>query len=87
MPDYGYRLFTLDERTARKAHRCIWCGEAIPVGAKYLDERSVYEGCVQRHRWHPECLPACSSALREAGDEGFDAYQNERPQPVEARHA
>lgn len=87
MSDNGYSFLSLAERTARKPHTCIWCGEDIEVGTRYLDERSVYEGEMQLHRWHPECLPACRSALREAGDEGFEAYQNERPQPAEARHA
>ena len=81
----SYRLFELKTRVAQKQHRCIWCGESIEPGAKYLDERSVYEGQIQRHRWHPECMPVCQQALRESGDSDFDAYQNERPsqhQPV-----
>lgn len=87
MSQDGYRLLSCVTRTARKPHRCIWCGEAIETGAKYIDERSVYDGRMQRHRWHPECLPACHAALREAGDEGFTAHENERPKIPEASHA
>lgn len=73
----------LEERkvkAARKAHRCIWCGQPINVGDTYTYERSIYEGDPQSHHWHDECL----DVMREiAGDEGgecsFNAYNEERP--------
>lgn len=75
----GYTLFSLDERKARKAHACVWCGQPIKVGEKYLDERSVYDHNIQRHRWHPECLDVQRDQAREYGEEEFAAGEGERP--------
>lgn len=72
----SYVQFSLTSRKARKPHRCIWCGHKITIGEKYLDERSLYDGNIQRHRWHPEC----SEASAESNEE-FSAYDNERPSP------
>lgn len=75
----SYTLFSETTRKARKKHRCIWCGESIPVGEVYVDERSVYDGCIQRHRWHPECLAGARAEWNAGGDTEFEAHQNERP--------
>lgn len=75
----SYTLFSLDQRKAKKEHQCIWCGQKILVGEPYKDERSVYDGNIQRHRWHPECSDDSEKFFRESGDEEFDPYQNERP--------
>ncbi len=64
---------------ARKQHRCIWCGQAINVGEPYTYERSVYDGQMQTHHWHPECLPAAQAEMREWNDEEFLPYEHERP--------
>lgn len=63
----SYTLLSETVRTARKHHRCIWCWQAINAGERYLDERSVNDGEMQRHKWHPECRAAM---LEEAKDEG-----------------
>lgn len=75
-----YRQFSNDKRKARKPHRCIWCGEAIHVGAVYLDERSVYDGNIQRHRWHPECQEYANREVFGMGETEFDPYDNHRPE-------
>lgn len=76
----SFTLFDKTVRKAAKAHRCIWCGQRIEVGATYMDERSVYDGNIQRHRWHPECDKAASEYFQ-SGEEEFDPHQNERPSP------
>lgn len=63
----NYTLLSEVERTARKTHRCIWCWQLITVGSRYMDERSVYDGDMQHHKWHPECRAAM---LEEAALEG-----------------
>ncbi len=83
----SYHLFSSTERTAQKEHRCIWCGEAIPVGSKYFDERSVYDGHRQTHRWHSECLGAAQEEFRKWGDGEFLPYSNERPEVAPAEEA
>lgn len=76
----SYTLLNERVRCAQKQHRCIWCGEPILAGSHYVDERSVYDGAVQRGKWHEECL---ESMRDEAWDEGgfmeYTPYSNERP--------
>lgn len=77
----SYTLFEMLVRTAKKKHQCIWCGQDIAPGSKYKDERSVYDGNIQRHRWHPECQKASQDHFR-TGEEDFDPFENERPAPT-----
>ncbi len=74
----SYHLFSTMTRTAKKQHRCIWCWQAIPPGTLYTDERSVYDGRMQRHRWHPECITASYEYLRTCGDNEFTPGENPR---------
>jgi hypothetical protein len=76
----GYQLFSLTDRKAAKAHRCIWCGEAIAVGERYQDERSVYDGEFQHHKWHPECQADAQEDWRQGGDAEFMPWSAPRPQ-------
>jgi hypothetical protein len=67
-------------KAARKAHRCIWCGQPINVGESYTYERSIFEGEPQTHHWHPECLGAMRALCAEEGGEvEFNAFYEERP--------
>jgi hypothetical protein len=75
----SYILFSLTERCAQKPHRCIWCNQRIVPGEQYLDERSLFEGSIQRFRWHPECNEANVQAFRETREAEFTAGENERP--------
>jgi len=75
----SYTLFSMTTRRARKQHKCIWCGQAINIGDTFEDERSVYEGHVQHHRWHAECLDGQRKIASEWGSDEFSAYENERP--------
>ena len=75
----SYTLLSETVRKARKKHRCIWCGESINVSFTYVDERSVFDGAMQRHRWHPECLDSAREGWQSGDDEEFIAYSHERP--------
>jgi hypothetical protein len=46
------------EVTARKPHRCDWCGESIIAGSTYLTSFIVCEGGAWRRKLHPECAKA-----------------------------
>ena len=74
----SYALLSEAMRVARKPHRCIWCGEFILAGERYRDERSAYDGSMQKHRWHPECDEAGSQYFSEVDSE-FSPHENERP--------
>ena len=72
----SYTMLLGKTRTARKTHRCIWCGEAIAVGEKYEDRRYMFEGVFSRDKTHPECLTAMESS-DDVGD-GFYPYEQLR---------
>lgn len=76
-----YHLFSITTRCARKQHRCIWCGQAISPGDAYQDERSVYDGDMQRLHWHPECRQDASDGWASGDDNEFIPHSNERPPP------
>lgn len=75
----SYTLLSETFPVARKQHRCIWCGEAILPGEKYRDERSIFDGSFQHHKWHPECSGAQQDEYDADYGGEFEAHQNERP--------
>jgi hypothetical protein len=79
MSRYGYTLLAEAFPAAKKAHRCIWCGESIPIGEKHRHEKSIYCGTFQDHRWHLECRDAANAELFDQGEEEFAPFDNERP--------
>ena len=66
-----------ETRKARKAHRCMNCGEAIEVGAEYARWTS-FEDKAETNKMHPECLADLQDA---AGGDSFEycLYSGERP--------
>jgi len=74
----SYELLSLKHPTARKDHRCIWCGGKITKGAMYASERSVFDGEMQNHHWHEECYEYAPVAMEESVFE-FTPYENEPP--------
>lgn len=75
----SYALISERAHKALKRYRCIWCGEQIPIGTRYVREFSVYDGDVQKHTWHPECKGAAEEFFRESGEDEFAPWENERP--------
>lgn len=73
----NYELIRESFPVARKPHRCIWCGEGIPVGLKHRHEISRYDE-LQDFRWHLEC-EADASVCFSSGDTEFTPYSAERP--------
>lgn len=76
----AYHLLSMVARTAAKPHRCIWCGEYIEKGERYQDERSVFDGHMQHHRWHPECLEDAQEGWRAGDDAEFIPHNQDRPE-------
>lgn len=76
----SYTLLSESWPVARKQHRCIWCGQRIEPGEKYRRERSVYDGAMQDHKWHPECDEQFGiECAAEGGNLEFSPHDNERP--------
>ncbi len=76
----NYRLIKETFPVARKKHRCIWCGESIPVGLKHRHEISEFD-VLQDHRWHLECDASAVIYFNNEDGPEFSAYENERPSP------
>jgi hypothetical protein len=74
----SFTLIGESKQRARKAHRCSWCGQPIPVGEVYLRTRFVFEGYPGSNRFHLECDKAAADDYAECG-EGFMPYENQRP--------
>lgn len=77
----SYCLFSETKPVARKDHKCIWCGQRIPKGEQYVAERSVFDGEMQNHHWHQECLADARENNDKYGEWDFMPYDNERPLP------
>ncbi len=80
----SYTLLSEHDRIARKTHRCIWCPELIAFGDKYRDERSVFDGEMQNHHWHPECWQAAIKFFTASCEEEFQAHGCKRGTDEEA---
>lgn len=74
----SYTLLSDSWPTARKEHRCIWCGDPIKVGQTYRKEQSIFDGQFQHHKWHKECDEE-SCEYFAGGHEEFSPYENPRP--------
>lgn len=63
--------------TARKHHRCHWCGQRIEKGTSYEVTFIVWDGSPWRRKLHPECGEA-ERAYDYEGDELYYEGQFER---------
>jgi hypothetical protein len=71
--DFGKMTF----HAGRKVHKCIWCGETIPVGEKMAHFKGTFLGQFQNWRMHQECY----DAVKDDDDiltEGFEEYEGKR---------
>ena len=66
------------EHKARRAHRCIWCGEHIQVGEMYFYQSGRFNDDFQSNHWHHECWDAAAQD-EDAFRDGFSPHENERP--------
>lgn len=62
-------------RTARKHHRCSYCGEAINKGDQYTFQKGNYDGHWFESKMHDECF----DDMAETGDGEYTPYVNDRP--------
>jgi hypothetical protein len=62
---------------ARARHTCIWCGEMIAPGTQYTKRVSTYDGDLQSHSFHMECVEPCQTYCADGHGE-FEPYENER---------
>jgi hypothetical protein len=66
--------FYKDEiHTARKTHKCMLCGNEIPVGEKYHRQSGKYEGEFFDRSLHMHCNNIISAYCEEQSHDEFDA--------------
>ena len=75
----SYTMIAHESRKARKPHKCIWCGEVIIAGTKYLYERCIFEGDPYSNCWHHECNDYAVELNAGEYCWEFDPWQNHRP--------
>ena len=66
----------VENRKAKKQHRCMNCGESIEPGEYYLRWMSVDDGKAIGNKMHPECF----DCLAEDGPFEYTLYSGERPE-------
>jgi len=78
----GWTGLSVASPTARKTHRCDWCGESIDKGLRYLTCTGVMDGVMQRSKLHVECNEAMQRDIDASsvcnGDYMFNLYSNVR---------
>ena len=65
---------------ARKAYKCLWCGEPINKGDKHYRLDWIYDGEFNNGRWHLECLYSENNwkSNNDFWDEYLEPYQGIR---------
>ena len=61
--------------TAKKPHTCIWCGEVITTGERYVRNTLVFEGEFQSNAFHVDCSVV---AFTQDLEYGFEPHEHER---------
>lgn len=75
----SYSLISARKIVAIKPHNCTWCGLQIAKGARYLREKSTYDGHWQNFAWHEACREFSWEHFRH--EEEFLPGENEQPFP------
>jgi hypothetical protein len=65
-------------KKSRKSHRCLWCGQEIPIGSTYWEFANKYDGDFNCDAFHPECWDACDRNAYERDDGTYEPYRNHR---------
>ena len=79
----GYQDIETTRPKARKGHRCIWCGEQIAIGEKYVARAYRFEGYFCRDALHLECEDAMMQADQRDIEDGFPEYHFKRGQIID----
>lgn len=77
----GFEFLTETTPTARKVHCCIWCGEKIKKGEKYIRQDGLFDGDFQSNKYHAECRKAATAYFRldkDSFDDTFEPYSFKR---------
>jgi hypothetical protein len=69
--------------TARKEHRCTYCGGPVPAGEKYTQQTGFFDGAPYRNRYHSECYVTCREERAHYGECEFSPHQSPPPPRVQ----
>ena len=75
-------VLTDEIRTARKIHKCIWCGKGIDHNERYHYFAGPHDGKFQTNHMHIECFDQMEEEAQHWGPDDFEfvPYVNERPE-------
>jgi len=59
-------------KKSRKIYQCEWCATTISLEESYMSRTYVYEGEIDRDRWHVECWDASA----ECKDDPYDGFSS-----------
>jgi hypothetical protein len=68
-----------ETKTAKKNHRCTYCGDPIYAGDTYKAWTS-FDGYAFNSKMHPECLNDLRETNDPYDDGEYNPYDNDRPQ-------
>ena len=74
----SYELLSHTTPKARKAHKCIWCGEIILAGEVHQHQAGKMDGDFQDSRYHNECFTAAARYWLDGVDSSFDPHSFKR---------
>lgn len=65
-------LEIVNVKKSRKIYQCVWCATTISLGESYVSRKYVYDGKIDRDRWHSVCWDASGNCKDDLCD-GFSA--------------
>mgnify|MGYP001561660507 CR=1 FL=1 len=74
MTDFGETI----NPTARKDHKCEWCGGKIAKGEVHCQFKGKWQGEFQNWRMHDECYENAEDS--DSLQDGFTMYEHGRPE-------
>ncbi len=72
-----FDVLTDKDVVARKAHKCIWCGEQIDRSTTYRRQTGKFDGDFQSNAWHLDCIDV-SDEILECEADTFEPYTYQR---------
>ena len=67
----SFELLSGSFPVAKKAHKCVWCGEEIKIGEKHYKFVGLNDGDFQSSRLHNECWDAMKRDMNQTEEHEY----------------